>query len=60
MGTKEIIIPKVLSFIVKVVYPQSFGKTNNDQVKDKVLLKWSDQCWTPSTRGGGGTPVGTT
>ena len=39
--------PKTLSFIIKVLYFQSSGQTNNCQVE--VLFKWLDQSCTPFT-----------
>ena len=38
--------PKIFIFMVKTLYFQSSGRTNNCQIE--VLFKWSDQSCTPS------------
>ena len=38
--------PKIFIFMVKALYFQSSGRTNNCQIE--VLFKWSDQSCTPS------------
>ena len=38
--------PKISSFLVKILYIQKFGRTNNCLVE--VFLKWSNQPCTPS------------
>ena len=44
--TPTLVGPKILSFMVKALYFQSYGRTNNCQIQ--VLYKWSDQSSTPS------------
>ena len=45
--TPTLVGPKILSFMVKALYFQSSGRTNNCQIE--VIYKWSDQSSTPST-----------
>ena len=44
--TPTLVGPKILSFMVKALYFQSSGQTNNCQIE--VLYKWLDQSSTPS------------
>ena len=44
--TPTLVEPKILSFMVKDLYFQSSGRTNNCHIE--VLFKWSDQSCTPS------------
>ena len=45
--TPTLVGPKIFLFMVKALYFQSSGRTNNCQIE--VLFKWSDQSCTPST-----------
>ena len=42
--------PKIVSFMVKALYFQSYGRTKNCRIE--VLFKWSDQSCTPSAAPG--------
>ena len=44
--TLTLVGPKILPFVVKVLYFQNFGRTNNCVVE--VFLEWSDQPRSPS------------
>ena len=49
--TPTLIGPKILPFVVKVLYSQNFGRTNNNCVVG-AFLKWSDQSRTSSATPG--------
>ena len=44
--TSTLVGPKILSFMVKALYFQGSGRTNNCRIE--ALFKWSDQSCTPS------------
>ena len=44
--TPTLVGPNILPFMVKALYFQSFGRTNNCQID--ALIRWSDQSCTPS------------